>query len=63
MLSAEQMQALPDFFKAIPDPRRAQGLRHALPTVLAIGAGAILCGIPIGHKCAATKPWPAGPMT
>ncbi len=27
MLSAEHMQALPDFFTDIPDPRRGQGLR------------------------------------
>lgn len=52
MLSAEQMQALPDFFKAIPDPRRAQGRRHTLPTVLAIAAGATLCGMR-GYKAMA----------
>jgi len=45
MLSAEQMRTLPDFFSGIPDPRRAQGRRHRLPTVLAIAAGAILCGM------------------
>lgn len=45
MLSAEQMRALPEFFADIPDPRRAQGRRHPLPTVLAIAAGAILCGM------------------
>ena len=45
MLSAQQMQSLPDFFKEIPDPRRAQGRRHRLATVLAIAAGAILCGM------------------
>ncbi|WP_295448732.1 Druantia anti-phage system protein DruA [uncultured Thiodictyon sp.] len=44
MLSAEQMVSLPDFFADIPDPRRGQGRRHPLPTVLAIAAGAILCG-------------------
>lgn len=52
MLTAQQMQTLPDFFKAIPDPRRAQGRRHALPTVLAIAAGAILCGMR-GYKAMA----------
>ena len=45
MLSAQQMQSLPDFFKEIPDPRRAQGRRHRLCTVLAIAAGATLCGM------------------
>ena len=45
MLSAKQMQSLPDFFKEIPDPRRAQGRRHRLSTVLAIAAGATLCGM------------------
>jgi len=45
MLKAQHMQSLPDFFKDIPDPRRAQGRRHPLPTVLAIATGAILCGM------------------
>ena len=45
MLSAQQMQSLPAFFAEIPDPRRAQGRRHRLPTVLAIAAGACLCGM------------------
>jgi len=45
MLSAQQMESLPKFFKSIPDPRRAQGQRHRLATVLAISAGAILCGM------------------
>ena len=45
MLSAQQMKSLPDFFKEISDPRRAQGRRHRLCTVLAIAAGATLCGM------------------
>jgi hypothetical protein len=44
MLKAEQMMSLPQFFVDIPDPRRGQGRRHQLPTVLAIAVGAILCG-------------------
>lgn len=45
MLTANQMRSLPEFFTDIPDPRRAQGRRHPLSTVLAIAAGAILCGM------------------
>jgi len=45
MLSAQQMQSLPHFFADIPDPRRGQGRRHQLSTVLAIAAGATLCGM------------------
>lgn len=45
MLNADTMQSLPHFFAAIPDPRRAQGRRHRLPTVLAIAAAASLCGM------------------
>lgn len=52
MLTAAQMQSLPDFFADIPDPRRAQGRRHTLPTVLAIAAGATLCGMR-GYKAMA----------
>jgi hypothetical protein len=45
MLNAQHMQSLPSFFANIPDPRRAQGRRHRLNTVLAIAAGASLCGM------------------
>ena len=45
MLSAQHMQSLPTFFADIPDPRRPQGRRHRLSTVLAIAAGATLCGM------------------
>jgi hypothetical protein len=45
MLNAEQMRSLPQCFATIADPRRAQGRRHRLPVVLAIAAGAILCGM------------------
>lgn len=45
MLTANQMQSLPDFFAKIPDPRTTQGRRHRLATVLAIAAGATLCGM------------------
>lgn len=43
-LSAEHMQSLPEYFKPITDPRRAQGRRHPLPAVLAIATAAVLCG-------------------
>jgi hypothetical protein len=45
MLNAEQMRSLPQFFAHIPDPRRTHGRRHRLPTVLAIAAGGVLCGM------------------
>lgn len=45
MLSAEHMKSLPDFFAQIPDPRRPQGRRHQLATVLAIATAATLCGM------------------
>ena len=56
-LKADHMRSLPDFFKTIPDPRRAQGRRHRLSTVLAISAGAILCGMR-GYK--AISDWANG---
>jgi len=52
MLSAAQMQSLPEFFGTILDPRRAEGKRHRLPTVLAIAAAAVLCGMR-GYKAIA----------
>jgi hypothetical protein len=60
MLSAQQTQSLPDFFIDIPDPRRAQGRRHSLPTVLAIACGAILCGMR-GYKAIADWAQSLGP--
>lgn len=44
-ITAAQMCSLPDFFRTIEDPRRTQGLRHRLPSVLGIAAGAVLCGM------------------
>ena len=44
MLSADTMRSLPEYFLDIDDPRRRQGLRHPLHAVLAIAAGATLCG-------------------
>jgi hypothetical protein len=52
MLAVSHMSALPAYFKDIPDPRRAQGRRHPLPAVLAIAAGATLCGMG-GYKAIA----------
>ena len=52
MLTAQLMRTLPDFFNDIPDPRRAQGRRHRLAVVLAIAAGAIVCGMR-GYKAIA----------
>ena len=44
-LSAAQMRSLPECFHGIDDPRRRQGRRHALPTVLALATAATLCGM------------------
>ncbi|MDP3705475.1 MAG: hypothetical protein Q8R24_06150 [Legionellaceae bacterium] len=41
-LAAEQMAMLPSFFANIPDPRRTQGRRHSLRTVLSISAAAAI---------------------
>jgi Domain of unknown function (DUF4338)/DDE_Tnp_1-associated len=60
MMSAEHMRALPDFFCLIADPRRAQGRRHRLSTVLAIAAGATLCGMR-GYKAIAEWARSLGP--
>jgi len=48
-LTAAQMESLPDFFKEITDPRRTQGRRHRLTTVLSIAVAATLCGME-GYK-------------
>ena len=52
MLAADTMRALPMFFADIDDPRRRQGRRHPLPTVLAIATAATLCGMR-GYKAMA----------
>ncbi len=44
-LTAQQMRALPESFSAVSDPRRTQGRRHPIRAVLAIAAGATLCGM------------------
>jgi hypothetical protein len=44
-LTAEQMRSLPGCFKTITDPRRPQGRKHSVHVVLAIAAGAVLCGM------------------
>lgn len=51
-LTAEHMRSLPDFFKGISDPRRAEGKRHRIEVVLAIAAAATLCGMR-GYKAMA----------
>ncbi len=42
-LTANQMRSLPDFFRKIEDPQRAQGRIHQIYVVLAIAA--VLCGM------------------
>lgn len=44
-LSADQTLSLVDFFKDVPDPRRGQGRRHRLATILALAAAATLAGM------------------
>lgn len=44
-LATPQMDALRSCFAGVPDPRRAQGRRHRLATVLALAVGASLCGM------------------
>ncbi|MCU7898559.1 MAG: transposase family protein [Candidatus Thiodiazotropha sp. (ex Lucinoma aequizonata)] len=44
-LTAKQMLSLYDYFKAIDDPRRAQGKKHQMATTLSLAAEAILCGM------------------
>lgn len=51
-LTATQMRSLPAFFADIPDPRRAQGRRHRLVTILSLAAAAVLCGMR-GYKAIA----------
>jgi hypothetical protein len=60
MLSAEKMRSLYDFFTDIPDPRRAEERRHLLPTVPAISAAAVLCGME-GYKAIADWAKALGP--
>lgn len=44
LLSPAQLCSLPPFFRDVPDPRTVAGRRHTLSSVLAIAAGAYLCG-------------------
>lgn len=44
-ITTDQMRSLPEFFKQIDDPRRPQGRRHRLSTVLGIATAAVLCGM------------------
>lgn len=54
MLEADHMRSLFKFFVDIPDPRRGQGRRHHIATVLSIAAGAVLCGM---HGYRAISDW------
>jgi hypothetical protein len=57
LLTAAQLCALPRFFHDVPDPRRVAGRRHTLSSVLAIAAGAYLCG---ARSCLAMSEWAQG---
>lgn len=59
-VTAEHMRALPDCFKKVTDPRRAEGKRHRLEVVLAIAAAATLCGMR-GYKAMADWAHALGP--
>jgi hypothetical protein len=54
------MATVPTFFADIPDPRRAQGRRHRLATLLALAAGATRCGMR-GYKAIADWVHSLGP--
>ncbi len=56
---AEQMRTLPDFFRDIDDPRRRAGRRRPLPSVLALAAAAVLCGM---RGCRAIWEWAGDPV-
>lgn len=51
-ITAVQMSSLLDIVSAVPDPRRREGIRHPLRTVLALIIGATLCGAQ-GYKAIA----------
>ena len=44
-LTAQQMRTLPSFFTGITDPRRRQGRRHPLESIVALAVAASLCGM------------------
>jgi hypothetical protein len=54
VLKAEHLRALPQVFVSVSDPRRVAGRRHPLNVVLAIAAGAYLCG---ARDCKAVSAW------
>ena len=59
-LSAARMRSLPEFFQDIDDPRRRQGRRHALPTVLALATAAtrsLLIRVDPAQLDAALRSW------
>ena len=43
-LSKEQMMSMPAFFADVDDPRRREGRRHTLPSVLGLALAATLAG-------------------
>jgi predicted transposase YbfD/YdcC len=56
LLTEQSCQDLLARFAAVPDPRRARGIRHQVPTILAIAAAAVLCG---ARSFAAIGEWAA----
>ena len=59
-LTAAHMRSLPDCFKDVTDPRRAEGKRHRLKVVLSLAAAATLCGMR-GYKAMADWAHALGP--
>lgn len=55
-LTEERCRELLDRFAAVPDPRRARGVRHQVQTILAISATAVVCG---ARSFAAIGEWAA----
>lgn len=43
-LTEQSFRDLLAFFAEVPDPRRPRGIRHQVPTILAIAAAAVVCG-------------------
>ncbi len=59
-LTAQQMRSLPEFFRQVTDPRRAQGRRHQIDVVLAIASAAVRHARLQGHLRLDARPGTQG---